>query len=246
MTQQSLAQAPAEVISCLEQALGSNTVQDLKSGAVMPSQSVGDQMRQCFEKMGPPAGMPGGPAPGMPAAPGGQMNLENLPSEVAQCLKSTLGENIIEQIKSGQLQPGPEINEKVKSCFKQFGPRGPEAGVPGAGMPMPGPVGPGGPGGCKTPEECQAYCQSHPEECKGPIMGPTGFQAPQPPTGEFMKPPEGFQPPPGSQVPAMPPEGQPAPPPPEGTPPAPAPSSLLSPQSLMGLIFGISNLGFSR
>lgn len=220
--QESLNQAPPEVLDCLNSSVGTEQMEKFKSGAVMPPREIGDKMRECFEKFGAAPGPLSPQGPGMPG-PGSQMNLENLPSEVAQCLKSTLGENIIEQIKSGQLQPGQEINEKVKSCFEQFGPRGPEGKVPGTGMPMPSAPGEfiGGPGGCKTPEECQ-----------GSVMGPAGPQAPQPP---IMMPP-------GGQPPAMPPEGQLVPPL-EGTPQAPAPSSLLSPQSLMGLIFGILNLG---
>lgn len=52
--------------------------------------------------------------------------LDQAPPEVATCLKSVLGPNIIEQIEAGNLTPGPEIGERVKSCFEKFN-RPPEA-----------------------------------------------------------------------------------------------------------------------
>lgn len=53
-----------------------------------------------------------------------RQGLEQAPPEVAQCLKSTLGPNIIQDIQSGNLTPGPQIGERVKSCFEKFGHRG--------------------------------------------------------------------------------------------------------------------------
>ncbi len=50
--------------------------------------------------------------------------LENAPAEVAQCLTSSLGENIIADIQSGKLTPGQEIGDRVKGCFEKFGQRG--------------------------------------------------------------------------------------------------------------------------
>ncbi|MBI2010811.1 MAG: hypothetical protein HYS89_01065 [Candidatus Colwellbacteria bacterium] len=36
------------------------------------------------------------------------------------CLKSSVGPEIIEQIKAGTLTPGPEIGERVRACFEKF------------------------------------------------------------------------------------------------------------------------------
>ena len=53
-----------------------------------------------------------------------RQGLENAPPEVAQCLKSVLGPNIIQDIQSGNLTPGPQIGERVKGCFEKFGHQG--------------------------------------------------------------------------------------------------------------------------
>ncbi|MEK7181086.1 MAG: proline-rich domain-containing protein [Patescibacteria group bacterium] len=47
--------------------------------------------------------------------------LESAPPEVKDCLKSELGPNIIEDIQSGKLVPGPEIGDKARSCFEKAG-----------------------------------------------------------------------------------------------------------------------------
>lgn len=50
-----------------------------------------------------------------------RQGLEQAPPEVAECLKATLGPNIIEEIQSGQLTPGLDIGDKVRGCFERFG-----------------------------------------------------------------------------------------------------------------------------
>lgn len=49
--------------------------------------------------------------------------IEQAPPEVAECLKTTVGPNIIEDIQSGKLTPGPAIGERVRGCFERFGAR---------------------------------------------------------------------------------------------------------------------------
>ncbi|MBI2033663.1 MAG: hypothetical protein HYT13_01040 [Candidatus Liptonbacteria bacterium] len=49
--------------------------------------------------------------------------LEQAPPEVTECLKTSLGPNIIEDIQSGKLVPGPQIGERVRECFERFGRR---------------------------------------------------------------------------------------------------------------------------
>ncbi|MEK7133307.1 MAG: hypothetical protein AAB771_01315, partial [Patescibacteria group bacterium] len=85
--------APPEVKSCLENALGSGTIEGIRAGTVMPRQDMGDTMRSCFEQLmqkpggfgppngefhegsGPPPGFEGGFPPGFE---GGQMPPEGM------------------------------------------------------------------------------------------------------------------------------------------------------------------------
>ncbi len=48
--QQSLQSAPPEVISCLQDKLGVDTVEKLKNGTGMPTKETGDAMQSCFEE----------------------------------------------------------------------------------------------------------------------------------------------------------------------------------------------------
>jgi hypothetical protein len=50
--------------------------------------------------------------------------IENAPPEVAECVKSVLGSNIIKDIQSGSVTPGPEIGDRVRTCFERFGETG--------------------------------------------------------------------------------------------------------------------------
>lgn len=53
-----------------------------------------------------------------------RQGLENAPPEVAACLKSVVGPNVIEDIQSGKLVPGPQIGERVRGCFGRHGEQG--------------------------------------------------------------------------------------------------------------------------
>lgn len=50
-----------------------------------------------------------------------KQGLDQAPPEVVECLKSTLGQNIIEDIQSSKLVPGPQIGERMRACFERFG-----------------------------------------------------------------------------------------------------------------------------
>ncbi|MBI2622984.1 MAG: hypothetical protein HYW65_00195 [Candidatus Liptonbacteria bacterium] len=50
--------------------------------------------------------------------------IEHAPPEVAACLKSTLGPNVLDDIQAGKLTPGPEIGDRMRGCFEKFGSRG--------------------------------------------------------------------------------------------------------------------------
>lgn len=67
--QQALAQASPDTLSCLEKALGSDTLDKLKNGQMMADQSVGQEMQQCFQLMHPPQGQGG---PNQQSGPQGQ------------------------------------------------------------------------------------------------------------------------------------------------------------------------------
>lgn len=47
--------------------------------------------------------------------------VESAPEEVRDCLRSTLGPTIIEDIQAGKLIPGREIGERMHSCFEAMG-----------------------------------------------------------------------------------------------------------------------------
>ncbi|MBU2082010.1 hypothetical protein KKH14_01130 [Patescibacteria group bacterium] len=78
--QESLQQMPPSVLECLNSEVGVGTMEKFKSGSAMPPREIGEKMRACYEKMGPPSGPEGQgesdrefqPGPGM-ENPGGQM-----------------------------------------------------------------------------------------------------------------------------------------------------------------------------
>jgi hypothetical protein len=136
-----------------------------------------------------------------------QQALSQAPPEVLDCLKSLLGEETVEKLKSGAEMPSEEIGEKMRECFEKMGPL-PES-KPGM-MPPPWgqeqtipPSGQRGPGGCQTPKECKTYCQTHPEECAN-FQPPPGFQPPEgthlPPPGTETSPPEAQPPRPSTLI----------------------------------------------
>lgn len=49
-----------------------------------------------------------------------KIGLEQTPPEVAACVKSVLGQDLLEKIQSGQIVPGPEIAERMRGCFERF------------------------------------------------------------------------------------------------------------------------------
>ena len=188
-----------------------------------------------------------------------QESLQQAPSAVLDCLNSEIGTGLMEKFKSGAAMPPREIGDKMRGCFEKMGPPGFEGqGEPGAGgaippagqvgpdqkfQPGPGKINPGGqmmpqqagPGGCKGPEECKSYCESHPGECQKSQPGQI------PPQGQGQMPPqenrEGMMPPPGEGmmpgefVPLAPPTNQM--PPAEQMMPTPAPEPAPAPQTLL-------------
>jgi len=78
---QGIDNAPPEVKGCLESVLGPETIEGIRSGAVMPREDMGQAMQSCFEQFMPKQGEGGGPPPGAegqggmppPGFEGGQM-----------------------------------------------------------------------------------------------------------------------------------------------------------------------------
>jgi hypothetical protein len=90
--------------------------------------------------------------------------LEQAPPQVQDCVQSILGPDGLAKIEAGEFFGGPELGEKMRACFGQVMP---QFGGPGMGGAEGFPGGEfRGPGGCQTPEECQNFCQSNPEECR--------------------------------------------------------------------------------
>src|SRR3989344_1006499 len=46
--------------------------------------------------------------------------LSHLPDDLKVCIRSSVGQNIIEDIQSGELTPGQEIGERMRGCFERF------------------------------------------------------------------------------------------------------------------------------
>jgi hypothetical protein len=99
--------------------------------------------------------------------------LEQAPPKIAECLKETVGVEVLEKLKAGTFMPSRELGEKMRECGeKMMEKMGPPQGMmpskeemiaPSEGMTMP--EGMTGPGGCQSPEECEKYCKEHQEEC---------------------------------------------------------------------------------
>lgn len=89
-----------------------------------------------------------------------KQTLEKAPAELIECLNAEIGADMVAKMKNGYMPP-KDMGDKMQTCFGKMG-RG--EGGPGEGGMM-GPEGQAGPGGCKSPEECDAYCKDHQEEC---------------------------------------------------------------------------------
>ncbi len=272
---EAFSQAPPEMISCVKEKLG-DVFEKIKSGEAMPTPEMGDAFRVCGEQMrllqGPPGeeGREGGEG-FKEGRPDVSSFLRSAPPGVAGCLKEKLGGDF-EKIQSGESRPGPEIGEKLKSCFQEFRPEagtrppgfGEEHGPipegikpagfqefkerfsPGSGLIKPGEGGFTGPGGCKSPEECRAYCESNPSACG--IKSSEGFSSPPPPSDSNYPTPlpdqlkqqydQQYQTPPPTEPTSPPPTTEPAPAPaPEPTPvPTTEPAPQTQRQTFLGTI----------
>lgn len=109
-----LSQAPPEVMACLTDTLGSETLEGIKSGTIMPRRDIGDKMRECFEKMrgagmARPGARPGGP-------PGVNVSVKTGPLGFDVIFRAPDG------IQSFSIQPqaGSSYGGDLPGCPKEF------------------------------------------------------------------------------------------------------------------------------
>jgi len=223
--QESLQQAPATVLECLNSEIGTDMMEKFKSGAAMPPREIGEKMRGCFEKMGPPPGTEGQgekfqPGPGA-ENPGGQMMPQQAgpggckgPEECKSYCESNPDECKNFQPKQGEgTPPQGQPGQMPAPCE---GENCPSPLPPGEGMMQP-PEGFSPSGG--SPEGGQPPANYQPPAQQQQMMPPSTA----PGTGGGLTP--------GEFVPLAPPAEQMMPAP-QST-PAPAPEPAPTPQSMI-------------
>ena len=116
--------APAAVVSCMKEKLGS-VFDTLQSGQAQPTAEMGDTLRVCYQVQelnfnagnGKGEGMGGMMRPANPA-----QFLQSAPPEVVSCLKEKLGDKF-QAVQNGDTNGiGEELGEKMKACFQSFRP----------------------------------------------------------------------------------------------------------------------------
>jgi hypothetical protein len=219
---------PAEISTCLTASLGADTVEKLKSGNAMPGQKMAEQMKTCFDQYTPTA--PAGPSgqPGQNQGGQGQGGGKNQGGK-----GQGQGNQPAQPNQPTQPNQPSQPNQPTKPSKPTQPSQPPQPGQSGQNQPT---LSQTGPGGCKTIEECKAYCQSHPEakaECqqfkqsqKGqsgqnqPMQGPNDQQPTQSSQPSQPTPP---QPPTRPTPPNQPsPPQQPTPPQPPAPPSGPS------------------------
>lgn len=203
---------PPEAVQCIKDTVGEEGLRKLQSGEFAEDVDFGS-LEKCFREIQSSFdGGPGGPGgSGGFAGPGGCKGIE----ECTEYCKAHLDE--CKQFAppggggfpgggQGGFPGGPGGCKSQEECTdyckehqeecKNFMPPG-DGGFPGGGatggqFPGGGATGggfPGGPGGCTSQEECQTYCQSHPQECQGFIPpGGDGCEAFMPGCPGFVPP----------------------------------------------------------
>ncbi len=127
-------------------------------------------------------------------------SLQNIPTEVSSCLESSVGVEAVAKFKNGEAMPPKDLGDKMRDCFENYRPQGPE----GSNMP-PGNEPPGNmtPGTDRMPGSGPMRCEG--ENCPpppsgegsggGPMMRPCeGGNCPPPPPGssqQFQSPQPG-------------------------------------------------------
>ncbi|RJQ29553.1 hypothetical protein C4571_01035 [Candidatus Parcubacteria bacterium] len=198
---------PPQAEACLREKLGDD-FEKVRRHELSPTPEMADVFRVCFEGMRVFEGGPGEGGPGMMGGPMMRMEefLRSAPPGIVLCLRERIGDQF-ERIRSGEIRPGPELEQAMRGCFESFRPEMHEGGTAPPPIFREGqhspeliglPVGEfRGPGGCTGPEECRRYCSdpAHGEECKnfagGVAPGFGGSGGFTPPSTEPV-PPSGF------------------------------------------------------
>ncbi|MBI4122851.1 MAG: hypothetical protein HY458_00605 [Parcubacteria group bacterium] len=103
-----LRETPPEVLECLKATVGENIIQEINAGTLIPGPEIGLRMKSCFEAQG---------------AAAFKKALDTAPPEIVSCLGDTLGQEKIDQIRSGRLELGSdafEFNDKVRGCVEPY------------------------------------------------------------------------------------------------------------------------------
>lgn len=101
-----LEQAPPEVAACLKSTLGTNILDQIQSGELVPGREIGESVRACFEKFGHQRSS-------------GAVFREGSP-EVMRCLGDKIGAEALAQLRSGTTQPTPEIADAFRVCAQSL------------------------------------------------------------------------------------------------------------------------------
>lgn len=161
--QEMLKNVPPEVVTCLEGRLGTEYVEGLRQGTARPRDISADvdaclrSVPRLFQEGPEGSGMgPGGPGsesgmdPGGPGPEGMQLPpLDQFPPSVIACIKSAVGAETFEGIKSRTVPPPPEFGSVAERCVTEFRaqsftppPEGQTAPSPEGMSPPPGEVAP--------------------------------------------------------------------------------------------------------
>ncbi len=129
-----LKNAPPNVVACLKEKLGAD-FDAIASGQTTPTVQTADTFRICSQQVSfgesrrfqGPANASGSDQGqtriGAMPAPDVNQFLRSAPPAVVDCLKGKLGDTF-EKLKSGEIQPQPEMESTVKGCLEQFRPSG--------------------------------------------------------------------------------------------------------------------------
>ncbi|MFA6407809.1 MAG: hypothetical protein WCV80_03860 [Candidatus Paceibacterota bacterium] len=98
-------QMPAEAIACLKDNLGTSIVGDIQSGNFTPGPQTGEIIKGCFDKILPQL------------QEKLQQGLTQATPATLTCLKSGMGEDEFEKVKSGEA-PTPENGDVFRKCFE--------------------------------------------------------------------------------------------------------------------------------
>jgi len=165
---QSFEQMPQETIICLQEEIGPEMLEKMKSGSVMPPKEIGEKMANCFGKMGPPQDPqePGGPGEGGMIPPAGQAGPGGCktPEECKSYCESNP-----EKCKNFQQQPMPQGPPCEGENCQQYGPPQGQTGQPCEG------------------DNCQNQIEYRPPEQMQPCQGEDCKQYGPPPQGQLCE-----------------------------------------------------------